>query len=118
MLLTAAFHERLDAPGEQGATGTLRRRPHRALEGTPVVAGFGASERRVLLEAASGGPDGWLLWNRVLAAAAQALEDVVRWTRPRAADPAQGVVVRDLLAADQRRWAFAALESVLGTEDD
>lgn len=133
VLLAAVFWERrgmlelvgeraqelpLDAPDEAGATGTLRRGPVHALESAPAAAGFGGSECRALLEAAAGDGDGRLLWERVRAAAVKALEEVVLRTRPRAANPGGGVVVRDLLVSYQRARTFAVLESVLGTQED
>ncbi|MEV6793042.1 hypothetical protein AB0M87_13780 [Streptomyces sp. NPDC051320] len=64
---------------EKGLSATLRRTPYAALCDAPQVRGAGAVQRAVLIaRAESGHPDDTLLWHRVRAAAAAAVETAGR----------------------------------------
>lgn len=70
----------LRTPDGGGVEELLRFTPYAAVRGCPEIES-GAGERARLLEAATGDPDGRLLWQRVSAAAGAVVEGVIGFRR-------------------------------------
>lgn len=144
-LVAAALHERilhlnlsfpdaplvpLAAPGEEGATGTLRRAAYTALELSPDSEGRDSSSRALLMRSAlSSHPDERLLWERVRTTALTVVDGVSRVTHARHTGPRQpgartdgpywerGSTMGDVLLGEQRRRELERLADAWGDED-